>query len=249
MRGKLIELLKAKCARFSFGGALANGKEAFSRVRRFLLNKIKMRGVRAFEKDESSAGEPRFAASGLKFSNVKSFFSKFPLLKFVNMRFLSPKFMNLRTKELLRVYGIFTAMMIIMLTAAGGAVKLSSLRWENALRAAVEKTLSENTGFDGKVGAFVRIKSPFSLSAALYELDPPFPDGAQYALILRVQTMYGPVPAVFTYGSDTGALFVGFASVSGRVKRLLEDNDADPRLRYWTAKVPAILRAVVTGDE
>ena len=242
----LINGIKVKCGNFFLGGVGQAVKAALTRFHRALFNKTTEDGL--YSKQNAAAEEPDSPA--FRASKIKAFFSKFPFTKKPEtLRFFNPNILNLRTKELLRVYGIFTALLVVMLTAAGGAVKLSSARWERGLRSVVEKTLSENTDFNGKVGRFVRIKSPFSLSAALFELEPPLSDGADYAIVIRVQTMYGPFPAVFVYSKDSGAHFIGFAAVSGRIKRLLEDSPSDARIRYWTAKIPAIMRTAVTRYE
>ena len=240
----LIDFIKAKCTASSFiGNTISTVKDAFSRFWRILHKQVEIDG---FGSEKNTADADASSDSGLRLSKIKAFFFKLPRTTSATLSFLNLNALNLRTKELWRVYGIFTALLVVMLTAAGGAVKLSSARWERGLRSVVEKTLSENTDFNGKVGRFVRIKSPFSLSAALFDLEPPLSDGADYAIVIRVQTMYGPFPAVFVYGKESGTRFIGFASISGRVKRLLEDNDSDPRIRYWTAKVPAIMRTAVT---
>jgi len=239
----LINGIKVKCGDFFLGGVGQAVKAALTRFHRALFNKTTEDSL--YSKQNAAAEDEETPA--FRSSKIKAFFSKLPFTKKPEtLRFFNPNMLNLRTKELLRVYGIFTAMTIVMLTVTGAAVKLTSERWERGLRAAVEKTLAENADFDGKAGAFVRIKSPLALSAALFELEPPLSDGADYAIVIRVQTMYGPFPAVFVYGKESGARFIGFASISGRVKRLLEDNDSDPRIRYWTAKVPAIMRTAVT---
>ena len=238
----LINGIKVKCGDFFLGGVGQAVKAALTRFHRALFNKTTEDGL--YSKQNAAAEEPDSPA--FRASKIKAFFSKLPRTTSATLSFLNLNALNLRTKELWRVYGIFTALLVVMLTAAGGAVKLSSARWERGLRSVVEKTLSGNTDFNGKVGRFVRIKSSFSLSAALFELEPPLSDGADYAIVIRVQTMYGPFPAVFVYGKESGTRFIGFASISGRVKRLLEDNDSDPRIRYWTAKIPAIMRTAVT---
>ena len=55
------------------------------------------------------------------------------------------KFDKSKTKELLRIYGIFSGILIFMLGIIIGAVKISERRRENKLRAAVVKVFSENT--------------------------------------------------------------------------------------------------------
>lgn len=159
------------------------------------------------------------------------------------------KFDKSETKEFLRVYGIFLGILILMVGIIIGAVKLSERRFENRLRTAVTKVISENTESKPEIGKFIKIKSPFSLSAALYEINGTRSGAKNYAIILRVQTLYGPIPAVFVYNKDTGADFIGFAAVSGRINRLLQDDSSNPRLGYWKLKIPEIINDTLRGTE
>ena len=159
------------------------------------------------------------------------------------------KFDKSKTKELLRIYGIFSGILIFMLGIIIGAVKISERRRENKLRAAVVKVFSENTEDERQIGKFIKIKSPASLNAALYEINDLRSASKDYALILRVQTLYGPIPAVFVYNKDTGADFIGFAAVSGRINRLLQDDSSNPRLGYWKLKIPEIINDTLRGTE
>ena len=64
-----------------------------------------------------------------------------------------------------------------------------------------------------------------------------------------MQTLYGPVPAVFLYNKDGGAKLIGFAAISGRVKRLLQDDSSNPRISYWEAKIPEIINDTLKDAE
>ena len=159
------------------------------------------------------------------------------------------KFDKSKMKELLRIYGIFLGILIFMLGIIIGAVKISERRWENKLRAAVVKVFSENTEDERQIGKFIKIKSPASLNAALYEINDLRSASKDYALILRVQTLYGTVPAVFLYNKDGGAKLIGFAAISGRIKRLLQDDSSNPRISYWEKRIPEIVNDTLKDTE
>lgn len=159
------------------------------------------------------------------------------------------KFDKSKMKELLRIYGIFSGILIFMLGIIIGAVKISERRRENKLRAAVVKVFSENTEDERQIGKFIKIKSPASLNAALYEINDLRSASKDYALILRVQTLYGPVPAVFLYNKDGGAKLIGFAAISGRIKRLLQDDSSNPRISYWEKRIPGIVNDTLKDTE
>ena len=159
------------------------------------------------------------------------------------------KFDKSKMKELLRIYGIFSGILIFMLGIIIGAVKISERRRENKLRAAVVKVFSENTEDERQIGKFIKIKSPVSLNAALYEINDLRSASKDYALILRVQTLYGPVPAVFLYNKDGEAKLIGFAAISGRIKRLLQDDSSNPRISYWEKRIPEIINDTLKDTE
>ena len=159
------------------------------------------------------------------------------------------KFDKSKMKELLRIYGIFSGILIFMLGIIIGAVKISERRRENKLRAAVVKVFSENTEDERQIGKFIKIKSPASLNAALYEINGLRSASKDYALILRVQTLYGPVLAVFLYNKDGGAKLIGFAAISGRIKRLLQDDSSNPRISYWEKRIPEIVNDTLKDTE
>ena len=60
-----------------------------------------------------------------------------------------------------------------------------------------------------KVTKPVQILSPFSTSAALYELQDKNSAEKEYAVIIRTTTLFGPYPAVFLYKKNSGAEFLG----------------------------------------
>ena len=62
------------------------------------------------------------------------------------------------------------------------------------------------------------------------------------AIILRIQTLYGPLPAVFIMDKEKNVQFVGFSSVHGIVAEQLINNSNSKRINYWKKKIPDILQ-------
>ncbi len=147
------------------------------------------------------------------------------------------------SKESLRIYGIFIAILAVFFMSAAGLARLSRSAWENGLRSSVKDVLDERFPGEWTVGRFLKISSPFATSAACYEIQNRGNGESCVAVIVRTATLYGPVPAVFISGGSGRVEFAGFSGVHGRVRRMLEDQKADIRINYWKRRVPAIIDA------
>ena len=62
-----------------------------------------------------------------------------------------------------------------------------------------------------------------------------------YAVLIRINTLYGPLPAVFVYNKNKGTEFIGFQGLHGRVKNIILSNYSSIRLKYWINKIPEIV--------
>ena len=60
-------------------------------------------------------------------------------------------------------------------------------------------------------------------------------------MILRTQTLYGPLPGVFLIDSEENVEFVGFASLHGRIAEQIKNNAKSERIHFWKEKIPYIL--------
>lgn len=144
------------------------------------------------------------------------------------------------SKEALRITCIFAGILTFFFLIDFGCIRLAEKKWTKGLQQAVETMLEEKQPDKWKVTKPVRILSPFSTSAALYELQDKNSAEKEYAVIIRTTTLFGPYPAVFLYKKNSGAEFLGYTCVSGRVKRILEENTTNPLLAYWTQKIEKI---------
>lgn len=150
---------------------------------------------------------------------------------------------QIKTKEFLRGYGIFFGIILSFMLILALFGKLAAGRWERGLRQSVATVLDEKQAGAWRLGAAVRIKTPLAMGAAAYRATR-VEDGADaFAVILRVQTLFGPLPAVFVQTGEEPAAFIGFASVHGRVAVLLDSFAASPRISYWRRKIKSILEA------
>ena len=62
------------------------------------------------------------------------------------------------------------------------------------------------------------------------------------AVIIKVQTFYGPVPAVFTINKENVVNFVGYSSIHGRIREQLMSNKTNKKINYWKSKIPSIIQ-------
>lgn len=148
---------------------------------------------------------------------------------------------NNNSKELFRIYGIFIGILILFFMILIGMVKLSHNSWKNGLKDTVYVVLEESNPDKWIVGNFLEQKTSFTTSSAIFELHNKEKADRYYAVIIRVTSLYGFVPAVFIYNKNSGVEFVGFAGVHGRIKKLMEYKSSTKRINYWSSRIPEII--------
>lgn len=144
--------------------------------------------------------------------------------------------------KMLGVFGIFTFFCIIVLIIMILTIRLSSNSWQKNLRQDVANALEEHQSDTWQIGDFIKMKSPIAQNAACFEAVNKTDSSKNYAIILRVQTIYGSFPAVFIYNEKSGASFIGFINLHGRINDMLTTNLSDSRLLYWQKRIPAIMQ-------
>ena len=60
--------------------------------------------------------------------------------------------------------------------------------------------------------------------------------------MIRIQSFYGPLPAVFTVDKNNNVELVGFASMHGRIFNQTNTRNINKRLEYWKTKIPEIIK-------
>lgn len=139
-------------------------------------------------------------------------------------------------------YGIYVAILVILFGILLYPVKVAQKAWQKNLKANIEFVLDESEPNSWTVGNSVKIKNPFSMNSACYEVRNRKSGDTYKSVIIRVQTLYGPMPAVFTIDKDNNVEFVGYSSLHGRISEQITSNKTDKRINYWKSKIPSIIQ-------
>ncbi len=148
-----------------------------------------------------------------------------------------------------RIFGIFLGILIIFFAILFAMIKVSEKSWTEGLKNSVQNVLEQKSSGEWIVGNAIPLNSTFSTSASLYELRNKEKTDKYYAIIIRITTLYGHMPAVFIYNKTTGAEFIGYSAVQGRIKKLLEENYADSSVNYWLERIPLIIENAEKGTK
>ena len=149
---------------------------------------------------------------------------------------------NFSYKKFFIDFGILVLLISISFLLIIYSVKLSRKSWQSNLKVSVEKVLDEYDANNWTVGKFIPINNPFSLSAACYEAQYRKTGDIYKVIILRIETYYGPLPAVFIVSEDNEVEFAGYSSIHGRVLTQLTNKPSDKRIDFWKEKVIEILK-------
>ncbi len=144
-------------------------------------------------------------------------------------------------KSFFITYGIFVAVLVVIFGLLIYPIKLGQKKWYNSLKTNVEFVLDEKEPNSWTVENPVKIKNPYALSAACFEARNRKNGEVYKAVILRIQTFYGPIPAVFTIDKDKNVELAGFVSLHGRIANQIKNNTNSKRLEYWKNKIPEII--------
>lgn len=150
--------------------------------------------------------------------------------------------------ELLKKYGVFLLIIIVMFFLLIGSILLARNSWKEGLKKQVETVLVEQKN-DYRIGNFVKINSPFSTSCAVYELNKKnSKQNGEYAVIIRLTTLYGQIPAVYLYNEkDENAEFVRFISLDGTAEKQIQDISKDMQISFWKKRIPSMLKNINKG--
>lgn len=138
-------------------------------------------------------------------------------------------------------YGIFISILIVIFGILIYFSIISQKSWKNNLKISIENVLNEIDDNSWTLGNNIKINNSLTLSSALYDAKNK-KNGENYkAMIIRVQTFYGPLPAVFLIDKDNNVTFKGYASLHGRVANQIKDNNSNKRINYWKEKIPTLI--------
>lgn len=145
-------------------------------------------------------------------------------------------------KTFFKNYGIFVAILTVIFGITIYTVKVSQKFWQKNLKISIENVLNETEPDTWVIGNFNPILNPLSQNAACYDVRNK-KNGENYkAVLLRVQTFYGPLPAVFIIDNNNVVTLKGYSSLHGRVFNQIKNINANKRINYWKEKLPEIIQ-------
>ena len=144
------------------------------------------------------------------------------------------------SKEALQEYGIFAGGVVLLFLVLSVAVIFTKNGFQSGIKTEIVRVLEEAEPGVWQVGDFVDFAVPVSSSAACFSAKSGSDSG--YACIVRMETMYGPLPAVFISDGMHTARFVGIAGLHGRIYAAIESGGAKSQIRYWAERIPRLIR-------
>lgn len=153
------------------------------------------------------------------------------------------------SKKLLREYGIFAGSLIVMISILGLSVFLSRKSWEEGLKRDITQVIDKEAPGQWTVGEYMKIKAPAAMSAACFRGRNTKSGARVYLIIARIETLYGPFPAVFAYDEKNGTKLIGISGLDGRIRRQIGDGTNDSKIQYWMAKMSDIAAAADSTDK
>ena len=138
-------------------------------------------------------------------------------------------------------YAIFVLIAAAVFGILIYVVKVSQKSWDNNLKASVEYCLAETEPDTWEIGMPVRINNPMSAASACYEARNKKSGENCRAMIIRMQTFYGPHCGVFIIDSNKRVEFKGYSSIHGRCAAQLISANKGRRVEYWKMRIENML--------
>ncbi len=149
---------------------------------------------------------------------------------------------EINNKKFFKNYAFFILILLIIFSVLTYFVFAAKKSWNKNLAVAVQKVLDEEENNRWKVGNNIAVNKPLTVNCAAYELNDSKDNQKEYAVIIRIMTYYGPVPAVYVYNEESGQTdFIGYSSLHGRIKTQIMNNKSDKRREYWQENIPQII--------
>lgn len=147
--------------------------------------------------------------------------------------------MNARSNKLLEQCGIFSGIICALFLLLSLFIVLSRNSWENGLRAAVENVLPAPEYFVGRKIPVDKKSNDAICFELSHNVDGQMPAAQNMALVMRVTTYYGPLPAVFSYEYGR-AHFEGMAYLKSSVKNEFVESKTDRQMAFWLSSAERI---------
>jgi hypothetical protein len=139
-------------------------------------------------------------------------------------------------------YAIFVLITAAVFGILIYVIKVSQKSWDKNLKAAIEYTLEEYEPDTWEIGKSVKIANPLSAGSACYDARNKKSGENGKAVIIRVQTFYGPHCGVFLVLGNDKVEFKGYSSLHGRVSQQLKTSYSSRRVEYWSRRIKEMLK-------
>ena len=143
---------------------------------------------------------------------------------------------------LLKQYGLFLAIIIVIFGIIFSSALFSRNSWKEGLKNQVESVLLEQKK-DYTVGDFMQLQSPFSTSCAVYNINQKGKKNTnKYAVIIRLTTLYGQIPAIYIYDSkESDVSFLKMLTLNGASEKQIVDISKHMQISFWAKRIPSII--------
>ena len=121
-------------------------------------------------------------------------------------------------------------------------IKVSQKSWERNLKSAVEYTLAETEPDTWEIGKAIEIKNPLTAGAACFEARNKKSGEVGKAVIIRLQTFYGPQTGIYISEGNGNISFKGYSSLHGRCAAQLSKSFKGRRVEYWKLRLADMLK-------
>ncbi len=149
---------------------------------------------------------------------------------------------NISYKNFLINYLIFFLSLAVISFILIYTIKVTQKSWNKNLQPSIQSVLEEKDPDTWIFEGASQIDNPLTTAAACYNIRNK-KNGEYYkAVIIRIQTFYGPFLGVFIMDKNKNVEFKGFALLHGRVSRLLSENPNSRRINYWMSRIPEIIK-------
>ena len=149
---------------------------------------------------------------------------------------------EINNKTFFKNYAFFLVILLVIFSILSYSIVLSRKSWNKNLGVSVQKVLEEYEPSTWSIEAPIQIKTSIAVNSAAYQIRNKKDGTVAKAVIVRITTFYGPLPAVYIYKEGQKTDFIGYASLHGRINELLKNNKSDKRREYWQSKIPEILK-------
>ena len=147
----------------------------------------------------------------------------------------------MNTENSVKKNSIITVVFLFLIALISLVVIISEKKIQSNLKEKIEMTFTEEQQEKWNVAEPVKMHTSLSAYSACFRLvGSDLQNG--YALITKVQTLYGPFPCVFVYDDFKGVQFIGLVNLEGRIKKFLSASNM--HIQYWQNRIPALIATI-----